>query len=381
MTGMLMPLWRNAATIIALAAAACSPIGPSSIRANRADYNMAIQQTNDQELLLNLVRTRYRDTLYFTTVERIAATQQMTKSISASAGASFLQNVPQVGGAPSAQLLNRVTGQSITAGPAVFSVSETPTVFYAPIEGQKFVQQMMTPMNPDTLALLIRSGWSLDRVFSVALQEMNGLRNAPTASGPTPSVEPEFKGFREAVKLLRMLQREQHLVLTRNVTDKTVEFRIIDNQASSPTALRLKELLQLNPKLDRFTLAVGSDRQNDHTIAIVTRPLMAALNYLSQGVDVPERDLLAGRVRPTTRADGKTPFDWQELLGGVFEVHDSPTQPQNASVAIDYRGTWFYIADDDLDAKSTFVLLTQLIALHSVPPPPNGPALSINVGG
>jgi hypothetical protein len=377
-----MSVWRYTLTIIATIAmaSACSPIGPSSIRANRADYNMAIQQTNDQELLLNLVRTRYRDTLYFTTVERIAATQQMTRSVSGAGGASFLQNVPMVG-PPASQLLRSVTAQSVTVGPASLSVSETPTVFYAPIEGQKFVQQMMTPMNPDTLALLIRSGWSLDRVFSVALQEMNGLRNAPTASGPTPSVAPEYKDFREAVKLLRILQREQHLVLVRNVAEKTVEFRIIDNQANSDTAMRLKTLLQLSPHLDRFTLAVGTEKQNDHTIAIVTRPLMAALNYLSQGVDVPERDLVAGRVRETTQADGKTHFDWQDLLSGVFQVHSSLEQPDNASVAINYRNAWFYIADNDLDAKSTFVLLTQLIALHSVPPPPNGPALSINVGG
>jgi hypothetical protein len=62
------------------ALSACSAIGPESIRANRADYNQAIQQTNDQELLLNIVRIRYRDTLYFTTVERIAATQQLERA-------------------------------------------------------------------------------------------------------------------------------------------------------------------------------------------------------------------------------------------------------------------------------------------------------------
>jgi hypothetical protein len=65
----------------------------------------------------------------------------------------------------------------------------------------------------------------------------------------------------------------------------------------------------------------------------------------------------------------------------VFRVAASDTPPQNASVAINYRGSWFYIGDDDLDSKSTFVLLTQLIALHSVPPPAGGPLLSIAVGG
>jgi len=362
------------------ALSACSAIGPESIRANRADYNQAIQQTNDQELLLNIVRIRYRDTLYFTTVERIAATQQLEKSLGVNAGATFSQNrelpLPFVNGT----IPGLTVGQSISV-PASVSVTENPTVFYAPIEGQKFVQQMMMPMSPETLELLVRSGWSLDRVFTVAVQEMNGLENAPTATGPTPSYEPEFQPFREAVHLMRKLQREHNLVLAQSAGKKTVEFRILHGQANSETAMRLKEMLHLNPSIDHITLMSGEENQNDHTLAITTRPLMAALNYVSQGVEPPQRDIEAGRVRPTVHSDGKTPFDWQEMLAGIFRVKSSPTPPANASVAINYRNAWFYIEDNDLDSKSTFVLLTELIALHSVPPSSGGPVLAVNVGG
>src|ERR1700712_5380328 len=138
-----------------LSQAGCGAIGPASIRANRADYNMAIQHTNDQELLLNLVRSHYRDTLYFTTVERIAATQTFVRGAQASASAGFLQNVPQIGANPANQIINRATTSGLSLGPASVSVSENPTVFYAPIEGAKFVQQMMTPMNPEVLLLMV----------------------------------------------------------------------------------------------------------------------------------------------------------------------------------------------------------------------------------
>ena len=90
-------------------------------------------------------------------------------------------------------------------------MNERPTIFYAPLEGEKFVRQMMTPINPDILLLLVRSGWSIDRTFSIGVSEMNGLKNAPTASGPTPSREPEFREFAEAAKLLRALQRDNRL--------------------------------------------------------------------------------------------------------------------------------------------------------------------------
>lgn len=38
----------------------CAAVVPDSIKSNRTDYNIAIQSINDQELLLNIVRARYR---------------------------------------------------------------------------------------------------------------------------------------------------------------------------------------------------------------------------------------------------------------------------------------------------------------------------------
>ena len=95
-------------------------------------------------------------------------------------------------------------------------------------------------MNPDLLLLLVRSGWSIDRVFSIGVLEMNGLKNAPTASGPAPSREPEFRDFAEAVRLLRVLQRDNRLDLIRNDkggielrTARSQEFRLPERRWQS----------------------------------------------------------------------------------------------------------------------------------------------------
>ena len=357
----------------------CKMIGPGSIRAGRPAYNMAVQQTNDQELLLNLVRIRYRDTLYFTSVERIAATQELNQGFGGSAGLTEAHNTigtnaPTTG---NSALTNIVT-KTLALGPATLSVNEKPTVFYAPLEGEKFVRQMMTPMNPDMLLLLVRSGWSLDRVFALGVQEMNGLQNAPSASGPTPSREPEFREFREAAKLLRALQRVHHIDVMRVAgTADQIELRFLARSKDNPDASRLKEILNLDPARDRFKIISASEAPNRDTIAIATRPLISALQYISQGVEPPARDVASGKIRPTTRENGQ-PFDWQEMLDGVFKVASSDKAPAEASVAINYRGSWFYIADNDLDTKSTFVLITQLIALHSAPTA--GPAMSFSFG-
>lgn len=365
-----------ALVVSVLLSGGCFQIGPDTIKATRPAYNIAVQQTNDQELLLNLVRNRYRDTLYFTNVERIAATQEFNQGIGASAGVTATQNSFSV--PPTAATIVRAFTKPFTLGPATVAVNEKPTIFYAPLEGEKFVRQMMTPMNPDLLLLLVKSGWSLDRVFTVGVQEMNGLKNAPTASGPTPSREPEFRDFREAVKLLRALQREQLLDLNKAAGAEGIELRFTRDSATREETVRLKALLGLAPEKDRFRIVAGSEAANRETIALSTRPVISALTFLSQGVEPPAADYTKGKIRPTERADG-SPFDWQELLGDVFRVRSSDKAPAEASVAIPYRGSWFYIADDDLDSKSTFVLLTQLIALHSAPAGA-GPAMSFSFG-
>jgi hypothetical protein len=366
------------AVICAAGLNGCGTVGPRTIRANRAAYNQAVQQTNDEELLLNLVRSRYRDTLYFTSVERIAATQELLKSVGGSAGVTDARTSYAV--PPTGSSVVQVLTRPFTLGPASVSVNERPTIFYAPVEGEKFVRQMMTPMNPELLLLLVKSGWSLDRVFALGVAELNGLKNAPTASGPTPSREPEFRAFREAIRLLRVLQREQLIDLTKPANGEGIELRLAAAAAGRPETQRLKELLRLKTDRDRFKVIASSDSESGDVLAISTRPVISALNYLSQGVDVPEEHIRSGKVRRTTRADGSG-FDWQELLGDVFRVQVSLKAPpaDNVSTAVHYRSAWFYIADDDLDAKSTFVLLTQLIALHSAPAT-SGPAMSFSFG-
>jgi hypothetical protein len=347
----------------ALLMAGCSYAGPKSLRATRPLYNQAIAHTNDQELLLNLVRIRYRDTTYFTSVERIAASLELNMSIGGNSSLSQTSSA-----AP-----KDTVGRLLSLGPGSIALNEKPTIFYAPLDGEKFVRQLMTPINPDILLLLVRSGWSIDRVFSIGVMEMNGLKNAPTASGPAPSREPEFREFAEAVRLLRALQRENQLDLVRVAADKPgIELRFARGSAGRPEALRFKALTGIAPEADHIRIEMGADPSDKSSLAITTRPVMAALHFLATGVEVPPRDLAGGLVRITTRTDGST-FDWQEMLGGLFRVQVSDREPENATTTVHYRGSWFYIADNDLETKSSFVLLTQIIALHSAPPATTAP--------
>ncbi|NTV88064.1 MAG: hypothetical protein HGA21_15150, partial [Burkholderiaceae bacterium] len=333
-----------------------------SVKATRIEYNQAIQQTNDQELLLNLVRLRYRDTLYFLNVERVASSLEITSSIAASAA------IPEG------------SAKTFTLGEASYSFMENPTVFYLPLEGEKFVRQMMTPFNLNLLVLLTTSGWSVERVFTVMLREMNGIKNAPSASGPTPSHAPEYRTFQETMQLFRSIQQQDGFDLGRIPDDEAaLELRFAPTQAGSEEARRLREILGLNPKLDRFRLKLGIGQIDDATITLLPRSMVSSLSYLSQSVQVPKDHEASGIVTRTLEKDGQ-PFDWNRIFDRVLRIRTAEKAPETAAIAVPYRGHWYYIDDSDLDAKSTFALLSQLFALQAGTQPSSNLNLSFPIG-
>ena len=111
----------------------------------------------------------------------------------------------------------------------------------------------------------------------------------------------------------------------------------------------------------------------------MTRSLLSCMYYLSLGIQVPERDIEAGIVGHTHYTDGRH-FDWTEVIGDLLTVHSSMDYPQNAYLAVSYRGYWFYIDDADVNSKRTFVLLQQIFNLQAKQSEKEPPLLSIPLG-
>ena len=346
-------------------AAGCHPTGPASVRTGRASYNIVIQQTNNEQLLLNLVRLRYRDTPYFLEVSSIATTFDFTASASGSALLpSSESNIYDLG-----------TG---------LSFSEQPTVSYTPLQGEGFVTQLMSPVDLNTIILLYRSGWSVERIFQVCLQSINGVKNAPSASGPTPDYVPKYEQFREVAGLLRQLQIQDVLEMGREPSvdpnNPIVKIRIADEARESSQVERLCVLLGLERGRTDYYLTAEAGSGGKDRIAVVPRSLMGSLFYVSQGVEVPPGDERAGRVTVTRDEQGGR-FDWSQVVGGLMAIHSSGQQPKYPYADVRYRGNWFYIDDSDLASKSTFSLLMQLFALQAGEIKSTAPVLTLPVGG
>ena len=336
-------------SLVLVSVSACSYIGPSTVEGNRALYNTSIQQTDEEQMLLNLVRLKYRDTPFFMEVSSVSSQFVFNPKVTIGA--------PGTVGGSIVDLLNFGGG---------IDYQEKPTITYTPLRGEQFAKRMLSPISLDSLLLLYHSGWSIERIFRVALLRINDVRNAPSASGPTPKIAPEYKDFQKVAEVFRELQRRDALDMgyeTTKTGDQLVmhlDYSRLGRQQKN----KLSSLLSLDPNGKRISISTELIRGANNHLTLIPRSLMGVLFYLSQGVEVSKEDEDLGLVTMTQNTDGSV-FDWGEVVGDLIRVVSSKEKPFGTSVAVEYRGVWFYINDSDLESKSTFSLLSQLVALQS----------------
>jgi hypothetical protein len=151
--------------------------------------------------------------------------------------------------------------------------------------------------------------------------------------------------------------------------DRPTFIRFSKRSDDDPRALRLRELLDLEPGKYSFSIidtgASGPEQlqaalkkltpvRGDGTmdeIVLNNRSVMEVLRLASAYVDVPAGDLSAGIVRNRVAPDAK----W-------LQIRNSATEPERAWLKIKRSGSWFYIADDDVNSRVSFTLLSALFA-------------------
>ena len=341
--------------------------GPASLKEGRSRYNQVIAYTGNEQMLINLVKLRYRDNPTFLQVSSISTNLQW--------GASASAQVPIGASVYSA-------GNLVPFG-AGLNYAESPTVTYTPLTGEAFVRQMLTPIPLQTLILLFQAGWPVDTVFRLVVQEVNDLENASPASGPTPEREPIFHKFLEVVSIFRDLQNRR--VIEWGVADKGGEGVMYIHPhlstAEQKDVARLKTLLKLeSPQVgtEQYEVGYGVCFTGSNRLNMVTRSMTDILFYIAQAVEIPPDHIEKKLVTITRTPDGKV-FDWGTLHEKQIRLRWSQNRPDDAYIAVKYRDYWFYIADSDLDSKSTFLLLQILGDLQAGTTPSAGPVLTLPV--
>jgi hypothetical protein len=343
----------------------CFNIGPQAMKHEWLKYNNVINNIGSQQDLLNFVRLRYNDSPSMLVVTNI--------------NSQLLFGTEESG-------LEYTNFEGSKLGD-IFSFSlfpkyeDKPTITYQPLQGEKFVKNVLEQISLDVLMLLGNSGWSAERFFRLCVEDINGIRNAPSASGPTPDYAPKYKDFLTVAKLIRTLQKQNLVNLNYEPIDgkSTLVFSLAEVALELPETLKLVEILRLTPNKTDYPLVINAMDHNPNHVNIRTRSVMGILYLLSQSVEVPQEDVRKGKVTITKYEDGR-PFYWSDFFSNFFQIKSSSEKPSDAFVSIKYRGSWFYIDDTDIESKRTYALFQQVFAIQAGKIQVERPILTLPIG-
>lgn len=339
----------------------CSVIGPQSIANGRAAYNEVINQTEDQQMLMAVVRNRYGETISMLAVTNVTANLRFNAGARGEFGVGRRENYETN--------LIPLSGE--------LGYEESPTISYAPIEGEEQFHRLMSPVPLDILIVFARSVKTSRLPFLMITRSVNDLRNPDFIRSPLSESDPRFLRL---VDLMIDLNHTGHLDWAR-VPGEDVKFSLVIRDVKPKRAQEIRELLELLDQ-PRFIGHPGPiilpvyhtiEEPESGGLAVTTSSIYDLIEILSASIDVPEEHEKSGLAinYPTPGLAGK-------------EVHilRADGRPTNASVAVKYRQSWFYIDETDQSTKLMFRVLRTLWKdrIASTTQLQSAPVLTIPVG-
>ncbi len=185
------PYWhrsiRRAVVLLAVCTGFTGCIGPSAVRHTRMRYNEVMRSTNDEQLLMNIVRLRYADSPVFVDLPNITSQFEM-------AGRGYY-----LGGYG-----NQAKGPA-SLGYGELSLRDTPTLSYHPREGREIAKALLTPLSAD-LFIVVNAGSNLEELLTLTINDINDVPNAPRATTLLPQVPEDNSLCRRGIQLLSSLR-------------------------------------------------------------------------------------------------------------------------------------------------------------------------------
>jgi hypothetical protein len=152
---------------VAALAAGCV-YGPKQLEKGHLAYNHAVKSAADEELLLNIVRLRYADTLEFVSTSSISSSLSIGLTGGARGGTDTLSGT--LGG----------------LGYGEISYSTRPTFTFTPQRGSEFAEGLIKPVSLEIITYLVSSDWDVKMLFHLLVRRLNGVDNElglPVRSG------------------------------------------------------------------------------------------------------------------------------------------------------------------------------------------------------
>jgi hypothetical protein len=332
----------NACVFGVLLTTGCTYVGPKSIRSGRLAYNAAINETDNQQMLMAVIHNRYEERASLLAVASVTANVSVTTSTGIQLGFGDSDNY--------------------AGGLVPFSLGaiyeENPTISYTPVDGAQYVRQLMSPLPVSVLAVLTRTITKPAPIYMALVSNMNGIFNPDFLySSDTP--DPRFS---RVVTIMTELTQAHRLNWVENPQRANTFSIAIDHYA--PTYVNeVGELLDLLglPAPDSASrrvilpVSLALDGREIGGVGITTRSVFDLVEILSAAIELPEED---------QRNEVTASYPPSGVVGAELHVRYAEARPEHAHVAVRYRDGWFYIDERDQATKRFFRLLGSLWSVN-----------------
>ncbi len=341
-----------------LAFSGCAPLGPPTVSRDRFEYTNAVAESWKRQMLLNILKIRYGDAPIFLDVTSIINQYSLETELRGTLGWS---NPP-------------IADRQELAGTGRYY--DRPTITYAPLSGEKFARNLMTPTPPATVLGLVEGGYPIDYVFRILVHSINGVENQFGGAARSRRADPEFYTLLEK---LRQIQASGAMALRvkkmENQGALLMVFRKRADEQAKSSGREARRILGLNEDAREFRVFYGSTSDNDDEIALHTRSFLEILTDVSSTVEVPAEHVAEKRVPPTMESEG------EGVKGNLIRIRHSTTPPEDAFAAVPYRNGWFWIDDRDYLSKRLFSFLMFVMTLSETGGKDGAPVVTISAGG
>jgi hypothetical protein len=344
-------------TILLVAMTGCSSVGPKTVPQDQFNYNAAIAESSQEQLLLNLVRLRYNETPVFLKVGSVISQYSRVASANAAVGAN-----------------TSIIGENTANAGGRLSWADRPTITYIPISGQEFARNLLTPIPPGAVFNMVQSGWPAELVLPLTVWSINQISSDIARPSIHRQADPELA---EMLAIWRRLRDSGELGVRKASAEDGQGYSILflregplSGQAANDFQ-RFAELLGIDPQARKFPMAYGLVPQKKNGIAVLTGSIWEIMLNISWQFEVPAEHIQSGRTGAT--------FQSNHMRGAApIEVLFSEQEPHDAYVAVHEHGYWFYIDQRDAASKRTFSFLQLLLNLAETGTPDATPVFTIS---
>jgi hypothetical protein len=233
--------------------------------------------------------------------------------------------------------------------------SNTPTVTYQPLLGDRFTKSLLRPIPPASVFQLVQGGWGTNLVFRTVVGSVNGLRNSSYGKAADP-------GFDELTEAMERVQRGGNVGIRVEPGEGGGGVLVVIRRPEAGAGpgedgRRVRTLLGIGGDADEFEIAYGLIPRKPNEVAVLTRSMMEIMLQLGFGIDLPPEHATQGRVLPGQRRPGDAKAE------PLVRIRSGTEAPADAYATVPYRGYWYWIDDTDIVSKRTFTFLMILFSL------------------